>query len=230
MRAPTSALAPTRSPRPSPRPSRSACAARSALVLDDVHALAPDGAAVRAVEALCRQASGLAASRARLARLVPLFDSTACAGRGRSSSSAAPTSPSTSTRCCAVLEAELDDEAGRASPPPLHAVTEGWPAAVRLACEAVRALEPAQARRDGRAAAPARRPAVRLPGARGARPGAAGRARSARHMAAPLERVHPGAVRRPRDRGCARRPRFAGPPRPVRREPLRSTAGSSPPA
>ena len=68
--------------------------------------------------------------------------------------------------------------------------TEGWPAAVRLACEAMRALAPGAARRGGRAPAPARRRAVRLPGARGARAGAAGRARAgARRRAAGARRI-----------------------------------------
>ena len=88
-----------------------------------------------------------------------------------------------------MLEAELDDEAGELAPA-LHAVTEGWPAAVRLACEAVRALDPAQ---RGATVERLRRPGGPLFGylAREVLAQEPPGVRELVRMAAPLERVHP---------------------------------------
>src|SRR6185312_3893907 len=80
----------------------------------------------------------------------------------------------------AVLEAELGADA-RALGPTLYAATEGWPAAVRLACEAIRALAPAE-----RGAAVER---VRRPG--GPLFGYLAREVLAQEPPAVRERVHP---------------------------------------
>ena len=149
-----------------------------ALVLDDLHALAPDGAAMRAVEALCRQAP--AALHVVLAsRTEPAFSIDRLRGQGQVLELGGADLAFDADEVRAVLAAELDGDA-RELGATLHTVTEGWPAAVRLACEAMRALAAGAARRGGRAPAPARRGAVRLPGARGARAGGAGRARAGR--------------------------------------------------
>ena len=196
-----------------------------ALVLDDLHALAPGGAAMRAVEALCRQApEALHVVLVSRAEPAVLDRPAARSGPGPRARGADLAFDADEVR--AVLAAELDGDA-RELGATLHTVTEGWPAAVRLACEAMRALPPAQRGARGRAPAPARRRAVRLPGARGAGAGAAARARAgARGRAAGARRSR--AVRRAGGRGGARSARLARAPRAVRREPVRSTAGSRP--
>jgi ATP/maltotriose-dependent transcriptional regulator MalT/DNA-binding SARP family transcriptional activator len=159
-----------------------------ALVLDDVHALAPDGAATRAIEALCRQAPAplhlVLASRAELA-----FSIDRLRGQGQVLELGGPDLAFDADEVRAVLEAELDGDA-RELGPALHAVTEGWPAAVRLACEAMRALDPAQ---RGAAVERLRRPGGPLFGYLAREvlaqepPGVLELVRAA----APLERVHP---------------------------------------
>ena len=159
-----------------------------ALVLDDVHALAPDGAAVRAVEALCRQAPAslhlVLASRAELA-----FSIDRLRGQGQVLELGGTDLAFDVDEVRAVLEAELDDDAGELAPA-LHAVTEGWPAAVRLACEAMRALDPAQ---RGATVERLRRPGGPLFGylAREVLAQEPPGVRELVRMAAPLERVHP---------------------------------------
>jgi len=160
-----------------------------ALVLDDLHALAPDGAAMRAVEALCRQAPEalhlVLASRAELA-----FSIDRLRGQGQVLELGGADLAFDADEVGAVLEAELGGDA-RELGGALHQVAEGWPAAVRLACEAMRALAPAQ-----RGAAVER---LRSPG--GALFGYLARevlaqeppgVRELVRVAAPLERVHPG--------------------------------------
>jgi ATP/maltotriose-dependent transcriptional regulator MalT/DNA-binding SARP family transcriptional activator len=160
-----------------------------ALVLDDLHALAPDGAAMRAVEALCRQAPEalhlVLASRAELA-----FSIDRLRGQGQVLELGGADLAFDADEVGAVLAAELGGDA-RALGAALHQVAEGWPAAVRLACEAMRALAPAQ-----RGAAVER---LRSPG--GALFGYLARevlaqeppgVRELVRVAAPLERVHPG--------------------------------------
>jgi ATP/maltotriose-dependent transcriptional regulator MalT/DNA-binding SARP family transcriptional activator len=160
-----------------------------ALVLDDLHALAPDGAAMRAVEALCRQAPEalhlVLASRAELA-----FSIDRLRGQGQVLELGGADLAFDADEVGEVLAAELGGDACELGAA-LHQVAEGWPAAVRLACEAMRALAPAQ-----RGAAVER---LRSPG--GALFGYLARevlaqeppgVRELVRVAAPLERVHPG--------------------------------------
>jgi ATP/maltotriose-dependent transcriptional regulator MalT/DNA-binding SARP family transcriptional activator len=160
-----------------------------ALVLDDVHALAPDGAAMRAVEALCRQAPEalhlVLASRAELA-----FSIDRLRGQGQVLELGGADLAFDADEVRAVLEAELDGDA-RELGATLHTVTEGWPAAVRLACEAMRALDPAQ---RGAAVERLRRPGGALFGylAREVLAQEPPGVRELVRVAAPLERVNPG--------------------------------------
>jgi ATP/maltotriose-dependent transcriptional regulator MalT/DNA-binding SARP family transcriptional activator len=160
-----------------------------ALVLDDVHALAPDGPAMRAVEALLRQAPEalhlVLASRAELA-----FSIDRLRGQGQVLELGGADLAFDADEVGEVLEAELGVDA-RELGGTLHQVAEGWPAAVRLACEAMRALAPAQ--RDA-AVERLRRPGGALFGYL-AREVLAQEPRDVRELvrvAAPLERVHPG--------------------------------------
>ena len=197
-----------------------------ALVLDDLHALAPDGAAMRAIEALCRQAPEalhvVLASRAELR-----FSIDRLRGQGQVLELGGADLAFDADEVGAVLEAELGGDA-RELGATLHAVTEGWPAAVRLACEAMRALAPgaSAARRSSACAGPAGRCSATWRARCSPRSRRA--VRELVRAAAPLERVHPGALRRARPRGRARRARLARAPRAVRREPGRSTSGSRP--
>ena len=160
-----------------------------ALVLDDLHALAPDGAAMRAVEALCRQAPEalhlVLASRAELA-----FSIDRLRGQGQVLELGGADLAFDADEVGAVLEAELGGDA-RELGGALHQVAEGWPAAVRLACEAMRALAPA---RRGAAVERLRSPGGALFGylAREVLAQEPPGVRELVRVAAPLERVHPG--------------------------------------
>jgi DNA-binding SARP family transcriptional activator len=159
-----------------------------ALVLDDLHALAPDGAAMRAVEALCRQAPEalhvVLASRAELR-----FSIDRLRGQGQLLELGGADLAFDADEVGAVLEAELGGDA-RQLGATLYAVTEGWPAAVRLACEAIRALAPAE---RGEAVERLRRPGGPLFGylAREVLAQEPPAVRELVRAAAPLERVHP---------------------------------------
>jgi ATP/maltotriose-dependent transcriptional regulator MalT/DNA-binding SARP family transcriptional activator len=158
------------------------------LVLDDLHELPADGPAVRVVEALCRQApAGLyvvLASRAE----VP-FSIDRLRGQGQVLELGGGDLAFDVEEVCALLAAELDGDV-RELGVTLHSIAGGWPAAVRLACETMRALPPAD-----------RLPAVerlRRPG--GALFGYLARevlaqeppaVRELVRLTAPLERVHP---------------------------------------
>lgn len=110
------------------------------LVLDDLQELPADGPALRVVEALCRQAPPsvylLLASRAELR-----FSIDRLRGQGQVLELGGVELAFVADEVPAVLEAELDADA-RELAGSLHAATRGWPAAVRLACEAMRALAP----------------------------------------------------------------------------------------
>jgi len=156
------------------------------LVLDDVHELAAGEPSVRLVEALCRQAPpGLylvLASRAELP-----FSIDRLRGQGQVLELGAADLAFDAGEVDALLRAELGGD-GLATT--LHAATGGWPAAVRLACEAIRGL-PAEDR-------PAAVERLRRPG--GALFGYLARevlaqespaARELVRLTAPLERVRP---------------------------------------
>jgi DNA-binding SARP family transcriptional activator/tetratricopeptide (TPR) repeat protein len=159
-----------------------------ALVLDDLHALAADGAAMRAVEALCRQSPEalhlVLASRAELR-----FSIDRLRGQGQLLELGGADLAFDAGEVAAVLEAELGADA-RGLGETLHAVTEGWPAAVRLACEALRGLAPAE---RGAAVERLRRPGGPLFGylAREVLAQEPAGVRELVRVAAPLERVHP---------------------------------------
>ena len=156
------------------------------LLLDDLHELAAGEPALRVVEALCRQAPpGLyvvVASRAELP-----FSIDRLRGQGQVLELGAADLAFALDEVGALLRSELggDDLAVT-----LHAATGGWPAAVRLACEAMRAL-PA----DQRPAAVERlrRPGGALFGylAREVLAQEAPAARELVRLSAPLERVNP---------------------------------------
>ncbi|HEX6745465.1 MAG TPA: BTAD domain-containing putative transcriptional regulator [Solirubrobacteraceae bacterium] len=159
-----------------------------ALVLDDLNALGPDGAAMRAVEALCRQAPEalhvVLASRAELS-----FSIDRLRGQGQLLELGGADLAFDADEVGAVLQAELGGDA-RQLGATLYAVTEGWPAAVRLACEAIRALAPAE---RGAAVERLRRPGGPLFGylAREVLAQEPPAVRELVRAAAPLERVHP---------------------------------------
>jgi DNA-binding SARP family transcriptional activator len=156
------------------------------LVLDDLHELTAGEPALRVVEALCRQAPpGLylvLASRAELP-----FSIDRLRGQGQVLELGAADLAFAPDEVAALLRAELggDDLADT-----LHAATGGWPAAVRLACEAMRVL-PAEERPA--AVERLRRPGGALFGylAREVLAQEAPAARELVRLTAPLERVNP---------------------------------------
>jgi DNA-binding SARP family transcriptional activator len=158
------------------------------LVLDDLHELAADGAAMRVVEALCRQAPpGLylvLASRAE-----PPFSIDRLRGQGQVLELGAADLAFGADEVAALVDSELGGDGGELGAT-LHAATGGWPAAVRLACEAMRALpgeqRPAAVER-------LRRPGGALFGylAREVLAQEAPAWRELVRLTAPLERVHP---------------------------------------
>lgn len=107
------------------------------LVLDDVHELGAAAASARLLEGFCRQAPPtihlVLASRAE-----PPFPIARLRGRGDVLELDAASLAFTIEEVRELLEGSLDaDEAGLAGP--VHEATEGWPAAVRLAIETLRA-------------------------------------------------------------------------------------------
>jgi DNA-binding SARP family transcriptional activator/tetratricopeptide (TPR) repeat protein len=156
------------------------------LVLDDLHELAAGEPALRVVEALCRQAPPgfyvVLASRAELP-----FSVDRLRGQGQLLELGAAELAFGADEVGALLRAELgaDDLADT-----LHAATGGWPAAVRLACEAMRVL-PAEERPA--AVARLRRPGGALFGylAREVLAQEAPAVRELVRLTAPLERVNP---------------------------------------
>ena len=224
-RRPARRAAPTPAPTRAPRADAFAAALSEALqerlrgplalVLDDLHALAPEGAAMRAVEALCRQApEALHVVLAARDRAAVLDRPPARSGPGPRARGRRPRLRRRRGACRARGRARRRRARARRDAAP---VTEGWPAAVRLACEAMRALAPAQ---RGAAVERLRRPGGALFGylAREVLAQEPPGVRELVRVAAPLERVHPGAVRRARRRGGARCARVARAPRAVRRE------------
>jgi DNA-binding SARP family transcriptional activator len=157
------------------------------LVLDDLHELAADGPAMRVVEALCRQAPpGLylvLASRAELT-----FSIDRLRGQGQVLELGAADLAFAPGEVDALVRSELGDGDGLGAT--LHAATGGWPAAVRLACEAMRALP---AERRAVAVERLRRPGGALFGylAREVLAQEAPAVRELVRLTAPLERVHP---------------------------------------
>ncbi|HMI71997.1 MAG TPA: tetratricopeptide repeat protein, partial [Solirubrobacteraceae bacterium] len=158
------------------------------LVLDDLHELAGDGPAMRVVEALCRQAPpGLylvLASRAELP-----FSIDRLRGQGQVLELGAADLAFGSDEVGALLQSELGGDGGELGGT-LHAATDGWPAAVRLACEAMRGLP---ADRRPAAVERLRRPGGALFGylAREVLAQEAPGVRELVRLTAPLERVHP---------------------------------------
>jgi DNA-binding SARP family transcriptional activator/tetratricopeptide (TPR) repeat protein len=156
------------------------------LVLDDLHELAAGEPAVRVIEALCRQAPpGLylvLASRAELP-----FSIDRLRGQGQVLELGAADLAFDAGEVDELLRAELGGD-GLATT--LHAATGGWPAAVRLACEAIRGL-PAEDRPA--AVERLRRPGGALFGylAREVLAQEAPAARELVRLTAPLERVRP---------------------------------------
>jgi DNA-binding SARP family transcriptional activator len=158
------------------------------LVVDDLHELAGDGAAMRVVEALCRQAPpGLYLVLA--SRVEPPFSIDRLRGQGQVLELGAADLALALDEVRALLRSELDADPGELAVM-VQEATGGWPAAVRLACEAMRGVDAEQ------------RPAVV---ARLRRPGGAVFGYLAREVlaqetpavrelvrvTAPLERVHP---------------------------------------
>jgi DNA-binding SARP family transcriptional activator len=120
-----------------------------ALVFDDVHVLGRRGPSVRLLEELCRQAP------AHLhvvlsSRLEPPFPIQRLRGRGEVLDLDAGALAFTEDEIAELLTTAVGDDAA-ALASEVHEVTAGWPAAVRLAVEALRAV-PASARRETLAA------------------------------------------------------------------------------
>jgi DNA-binding SARP family transcriptional activator len=158
-----------------------------ALVLDDLHELPGDGAAVRAVEALCRQAPAelhlILASRAELP-----FSTDRLRGQGQVLELGGAALAFDAEEVRALLEAELGGDPGELAAT-LQQIAAGWPAAVRLACEAIRALPDDE---RGAAVERLRRPGGALFGylAREVLDNEAPAVRDLVRLTAPLERVH----------------------------------------
>jgi ATP/maltotriose-dependent transcriptional regulator MalT/DNA-binding SARP family transcriptional activator len=119
--------------------------AEFALVFDDVHELGRKGPSVRLLEELCRQA------RAPLhlvlsSRLEPPFPVQRLRGQGEVLDIDAAMLAFTDHEVEELLESALGDDAA-ALAPRVHEMTGGWPAAVRLAVEALRSI-PADSRAE----------------------------------------------------------------------------------
>jgi ATP/maltotriose-dependent transcriptional regulator MalT/DNA-binding SARP family transcriptional activator len=156
------------------------------LVLDDLHELAAAEPALRVIEALGRQAPPclylVLVSRAELP-----FSIDRLRGQGQVLELGAGDLAFDRGEVDALLRAELGGDGLAAT---LHAATDGWPAAVRLACEAIRGL-PAEERPA--AVERLRRPGGALFGylAREVLAQEAPAARELVRLTAPLERVRP---------------------------------------
>ncbi len=110
------------------------------VVLDDVQEIEPGSPAARFIEALCRQAP------ARLhvvlaSRVEPPFRIERLRGQGQLVEITGADLRFTATEVEALLVAELGEEA-RPLAAEVQRRTEGWPAAVRLAAEALRGVPP----------------------------------------------------------------------------------------
>jgi ATP/maltotriose-dependent transcriptional regulator MalT len=111
-----------------------------ALVFDDVHEVARGGTAARLLEALCLQAPPslhlVLSSRVDLPFPIERLRS-----RGDVLTIDAESLAFSVDEVAALLAASLGDEAAELAPV-LHGITDGWPAAVRLAVEELRAAAP----------------------------------------------------------------------------------------
>jgi ATP/maltotriose-dependent transcriptional regulator MalT/DNA-binding SARP family transcriptional activator len=111
-----------------------------ALVVEDVHELEGPSPATRLLESLCRQAPPslhlVLTSRAELP-----FGVDRLRGRGQVLEIGGAELAFTEEEVAALLPRDSGDLAGE-----LHAVTAGWPAAVRLAIEALRTVPPEERR------------------------------------------------------------------------------------
>ncbi len=110
------------------------------LVLDDVDELGDGGPATAFVEALCRQ-SPPALRLVLASRESPSFPVERLRGRGEVAEIVAADLAFSVAEVEALLAGALDAEAV-ALGPELHALTGGWPAAVRLAADAIGELAP----------------------------------------------------------------------------------------
>jgi DNA-binding SARP family transcriptional activator len=108
------------------------------LVLDDVDELAGASASARFLDGLCRQAPETLHLVVASRRDLP-FSIERLRGRGQVVEVGASTLAFDETEVAAVLSGLLGDAAGRFAPL-LREVTGGWPAAVRLAAEALQAV------------------------------------------------------------------------------------------
>jgi ATP/maltotriose-dependent transcriptional regulator MalT/DNA-binding SARP family transcriptional activator len=109
-----------------------------ALVFDDVHELGRKGPSVRLLEEVCRQAP----ARLHLvlsSRREPPFPVQRLRGQGEVLDVDAGMLAFTEDEVATLLEAAVGDEAAELAPR-VHEVTGGWPAAVRLAVEALRSI------------------------------------------------------------------------------------------
>jgi ATP/maltotriose-dependent transcriptional regulator MalT/DNA-binding SARP family transcriptional activator len=115
------------------------------LVLDDLHELGAGGASCRLVEGLCRQCPStlhvMLASRADLP-----FPVERLRGQGQVVEVVAGELAFTRDETAALLGSSLGDEADELAAS-VHEATGGWPAAVRLALEALRGVSGADRRR-----------------------------------------------------------------------------------
>ena len=223
--APTRVRAPTPSPPRCPRRCRSACAGRW-------RSSSTTSTRWRPTAPRCERSRRSAARRPRPCTSCSprgpsrRSRSTACAVRARSSSSAAPTSPSMPTRC--VPCSRPSSTATRASS--ARRCTRSPRAGPRPCASPARRCAGWQPAQRGAAVERLRRPGGALFGylAREVLAQEAPGVRELVRVAAPLERVHPRAVRRARGRGGARRARLARAPRAVRRDAIRSTRWFAP--
>jgi len=109
-----------------------------ALVFDDAHELGRKGPSVRLLDELCRQAP----SRLHLvlsSRLEPPFPVQRLRGRGEVLDIDAAMLAFSEQEVAQLLATVLDEDAA-ALAPAVHDTTAGWPAAVRLTAEALRAV------------------------------------------------------------------------------------------
>jgi ATP/maltotriose-dependent transcriptional regulator MalT/DNA-binding SARP family transcriptional activator len=115
------------------------------LIVDDAEEIEPASAAARLLAGLCRQAPAtfhlVVASR-----VPPPFAVERLRGRGQVLEIAAGDLAFSQSETAALLERSIDADAAELAPK-IHATTGGWPAATRLAVEAVRST-PTAARRQ----------------------------------------------------------------------------------
>ncbi len=112
-----------------------------ALVIDDVHEIEDDPVAVRVVASLARQApAGLHLMLA--SRSPPPFAIERMRGQGQVLTLTADDLAFSGSEVASMLEALLPDAPTRLAEP-LHELTGGWPALIRIVVEALRPLAPA---------------------------------------------------------------------------------------